>query len=148
MIEREIDCDFVDINAACPLDQLHKKGCGSILSTKHRKLQQICVGMSNVLETKALTCKIRMMHFDNEPRLEAQKLIPKLGMWGVDGVVIHGRTARMRYSKEANWDYIRKCKEIMGREIVEDEVNKKKFPYGKCPTLIGCGDVLHYDEYD
>ena len=69
-ISENVDCNFVDIHAACPLDQLHKKGCGSILTTKHTELQRMVLSMAPPLNKNgiALTCKIRMAHFENDAR--------------------------------------------------------------------------------
>lgn len=132
-IEREVDCDFVDINAACPLDQLHNKGCGSMLSCRTNVLQQMIRGMTSVLDTKLLTCKIRISHYDSDPRFNALKLCPLMAEWGVDGVVLHGRTARQRYAKLANWEYVGGVKQALN---------------GTNVPLIGCGDVLNYEDYE
>ena len=115
--DQNFEFDFLDINAACPLDQLHAKGCGSKLTVREAALHQMIYGMRSVLgPEKLVTCKIRMSHFEdafNGGRHEALKLIPKLKSWGCDGVTLHGRTARMRYTKKANWGYVQRCKGLL-----------------------------------
>lgn len=133
LIEDEVDCDFIDINAACPLDQLHKKGCGSLLTVRTNVLEKMCLGMKAVMHTKLLTVKTRISHYDHDKKHDALTLYPKLASWGVDAVILHGRTSRQRYSNLANWDYLGK---------VHRHIQNTTLP------LIGCGDVLSYDDYD
>eukprot|EP00392_Amoebophrya_sp_AT5.2_P013007 g13118.t1 len=131
-LDAHVDCDWVDINAACPLDQLHSKGCGSILTVRERALRQMVFGMRSVLSPeKLLTCKIRMSHYDNCSRYDALHILPKVYSWGADAAILHGRTARQRYTKLANWEYLKGCKQGLD---------------GKMP-LVGCGDVLSHTQY-
>lgn len=185
-IEEHVDCDFIDINAACPLDQLHQKGCGSMLTVRTNALQSMILSMKSVLELtqsqKLLTCKIRMSHYDNEnernTRLhEAQYLIPKMAIWGVDSVILHGRTARQRYSKLANWDYLKNCRnrlisevdcgfnnsdlhlghaKVSWRDVVSeyktnvenaDDFDRNSLGAAFAPPLIGCGDVMNFNQH-
>ncbi|CAD7973817.1 unnamed protein product [Amoebophrya sp. A25] len=143
------DVDFVDINAACPLDQLHTKGCGSILTVREKALRQMIFGMKSVLSAdKFLTCKIRISHYDDCSRYDALQLLPKLHLWGADAAILHGRTARQRYTKLANWDYLKKCHtrlaEIPSTSTTSSAAN------GCAPglPLIGCGDVMSYTQYN
>lgn len=136
-IDENVDCDFVDINCGCPLDEVHRRGAGSRLMAKAGHLEGIVRCMSGVLKTKALTLKMRTAHMEDN-RLKdfngryAHNLVPKLEGWGVSALVLHGRTARQRYTKLADWDYIKECS---GRR--------------KCPTpFIGCGDAMNWEEVE
>ncbi|CAK9068874.1 unnamed protein product [Durusdinium trenchii] len=113
-IDERVDCDFVDINCGCPLDEVHRRGAGSRLMAKAAHLEGIVRCMSGVLKTKALTLKMRTAHMEDNKVKDfngryAHNLIPKLEGWGVSALVLHGRTARQRYTKLADWDYIKEC---------------------------------------
>jgi len=129
IIEAQAQCDFVDINMGCPLDGLHSKGAGSCLMTREKYLEPIVRGMSSIL-TCPLTIKMRISH-DLKGEHDALSLIPKLKTWGVNAMTIHGRTARQRYSKTADWDYIERC--AVGA--------------GDIP-IVGGGDVMSYEEWN
>ena len=78
LIDEHVDCDFVDINCGCPLDEVHKRGAGSRLMAKAGHLEGIVRCMppgaakkrratllrSGVLKTKALTLKMRTAHME------------------------------------------------------------------------------------
>jgi len=136
-VDEKVDCDFVDINCGCPLDEIHRKGAGSALMSKRNKLEGIVRCMSSVLKTKPLTLKMRTAHFEDSKSKEkefqgriAHQLIPQLEEWGVSALCLHGRTARQRYTKLADWDYINECSTRRVRRT----------------PLIGCGDVLSWEE--
>lgn len=56
--------------------------------------------------------------------------IPKFRDWGASLVTVHGRSKEQRYTKNADWEYIRKCAETV-----------TPFP------VIGNGDILNYEDY-
>uniref|UniRef100_A0A7S1ANZ2 tRNA-dihydrouridine(47) synthase [NAD(P)(+)] n=1 Tax=Noctiluca scintillans TaxID=2966 RepID=A0A7S1ANZ2_NOCSC len=137
-VEDSVDCDFVDINCGCPLDEVHKFGAGSRLMSRGKHMEGIVRCMSSVLRSKHLTLKMRTAHFEDKKADDfelfhgrtAHKLIPKLESWGVSAIVIHGRTARQRYTKLADWDYVHECSKRITRNT----------------PLIACGDVLSWEE--
>lgn len=97
--------DFIDINMGCPLEQLHKRfGGGSVLMAKQRNAEEIIKGISSIIAAP-LSCKIRSAHHDKQGR-DAHKLAPKLVEWGADAIIHHGRTAKSRYTGNADWKYI------------------------------------------
>ncbi|ELU40503.1 zinc finger dihydrouridine synthase [Rhizoctonia solani AG-1 IA] len=93
--------DFVDVNCGCPIDMVFKSGAGSV----------------------PLTIKVRTGIKDG--RNTSHKLMPRLARWGVNAftVGIHGRTRQQRYTKFADWDYIKECVETL-RTSTEDEDRK------------------------
>eukprot|EP00397_Hematodinium_sp_SG-2012_P031444 GEMP01033380.1.p1 GENE.GEMP01033380.1~~GEMP01033380.1.p1 ORF type:complete len:344 (+),score=88.38 GEMP01033380.1:931-1962(+) len=126
-------CDFVDINAACPLDGVHQKGCGSILMNRTQVLEKMVRGMRKVLAPHniALTTKIRTSHFGSPT---AHTLVPKLAEWGASAVFLHGRSAKQRYTKLADWDYVGQCRDALYES-----------GYSAQCQLVGCGDILTWE---
>jgi len=129
--EEHIDCDFVDINCGCPLDNVTKKGMGARLMMRDSALEGIIRCMSSLLRTKALTLKMRTGHLpkghDYGGRY-AHKLVPLLEKWGVHAITIHGRTSLDRYKKLADWNYVKTCSSMREHNI----------------PLIGSGDVFNW----
>lgn len=109
LIQENCAVDFVDINCGCPIDCVIQKGAGSACLKKPYKLEMIVRGMTSVL---ACPVTIKMRRGFNEGEDLAHKLIPSLGAWGVSAAVLHGRTRQQRYSKPADWDYIRETARI------------------------------------
>lgn len=133
-VDEQIDCDFVDINCGCPLDDVHRRGAGSRLMARQKAMEGIVRSMSTVLKTKPLTLKMRTAdHEDHKKYPEfqgryAHKLVPDLEKWGVSAITLHGRTARQRYSKLADWSYTKECSQRRTTDI----------------PFVACGDVLSY----
>merc|ERR1712137_217456 len=130
--DENVDCDFVDINCGCPLEELHRRGAGSRLMEKDKHLEGIVRCMANALTTKHLTLKMRTAHLEDKKHMDefqgryAHKLVPRIEEWGAAAITIHGRTQRQRYTKLADWNYIHECS--LRR-------TERRTP------LVACGDV-------
>lgn len=61
-----------------------------------------------------MTCPltIKMRKGFSEGNDIAHELIPQVASWGASAVVLHGRTREQRYSKLADWNYIKTCATI------------------------------------
>lgn len=136
-VDEKVDCDFLDINSGCPLDEVHRRGAGSRLMSRAKAMEGIVRCMSSVLKTKHLTLKMRTAHFEEHGKKAeefqgriAHKLMPQLEEWGVSAITLHGRTARQRYTKLADWNYVNEC----------------SLRRTKRTPLIACGDVLSWEE--
>lgn len=86
-----------------------RKGAGSACLVRPKKFEEIVCGVSSVLNCP-LTIKMRKGFSEGEDI--AHTFIPKVAGWGASGVTIHGRTREQRYSKLADWTYIKKCADI------------------------------------
>lgn len=56
--------------------------------------------------------------------------VPQLKEWGASMITIHGRSKDQRYTKSADWEYIRQV-----------AINASPIP------VFGSGDVLSYEDY-
>ncbi|KAK2960564.1 putative tRNA-dihydrouridine synthase B [Blattamonas nauphoetae] len=109
--------DFFDFNSACPVDQFCNQGMCAALLDRPRRLEQLVRGFSLSIKTVSdslgvqpvpLLVKMRMGVSDN--KITAHKYVPHLKReWGVEALVLHGRTKQQRYSKLADWEYIGRC---------------------------------------
>ncbi|KAF7320571.1 tRNA-dihydrouridine(47) synthase [NAD(P)(+)] [Mycena chlorophos] len=124
--------DFVDLNCGCPIDLVFKSGSGSALLDTPSRLARLVAGMSRALGEVPVTVKMRTGV--KEGRNTVHKLMPRLlgegtstsetfgerGWAGVSAMTLHGRTRQQRYTKLADWDYIKMCVDAV-REREADE---------------------------
>ncbi|KAH9937802.1 zinc finger dihydrouridine synthase [Epithele typhae] len=124
--------DFVDVNCGCPIDLVYKTGSGSALLDAAGRLGKILVGMNKALGEIPVTVKLRTGVKDG--RNTAHKLMPRLsGEWGAGAITLHGRTRQQRYTKLADWDYVKQCVEaVRAREADEDLPPVPIFGGGDC----------------
>ncbi|XP_040846708.1 tRNA-dihydrouridine(47) synthase [NAD(P)(+)]-like isoform X2 [Ochotona curzoniae] len=126
LLNRTVEVDFVDVNVGCPIDLVYKKGGGCALLNRPAKFQQIVRGMDQVLDVP-LTVKIRT---GIQERVNlAHRLLPDLREWGAALVTLHGRSREQRFTKLADWGYIKQC-----------AVAASPMP------LFGNGDILSYED--
>eukprot|EP00914_Ancora_sagittata_P004337 GHVO01009452.1.p1 GENE.GHVO01009452.1~~GHVO01009452.1.p1 ORF type:complete len:372 (-),score=72.12 GHVO01009452.1:167-1282(-) len=131
-LRQKTSVDFVDLNAACPLQSLHDHhGAGAVMMRRPQRLQGVVKTMREALGPVPLTVKLRMSYSDKcEMNQTAAAIIPTLKELGCRAVALHGRTSTQRYSKTADWDYIQKC----AAENSSDSFD-----------VIGNGDLLDFE---
>ncbi|GBE83622.1 zinc finger dihydrouridine synthase [Sparassis latifolia] len=136
--ECEGNLDFVDINCGCPIDLVYKTGSGSALLDAAGKLGKIIVGMNKALGDIPVTVKLRTGVKDG--RNTAHKLMPRLAPeWNVAAITLHGRTRQQRYTKLADWDYVKQC---------VDAVRAREAEEGLAPVpIFGGGDCFSSEDY-
>ncbi|OSD00670.1 zinc finger dihydrouridine synthase [Trametes coccinea BRFM310] len=124
--------DFVDVNCGCPIDLVYKTGSGSALLDAAGRLGKILVGMNKALGDIPVTVKLRTGVKDGKNT--AHKLMPRLSSeWGASAITLHGRTRQQRYTKLADWDYIKHCVEaVRAREADESLPPVPIFGGGDC----------------
>uniref|UniRef100_A0A5S6QZ32 tRNA-dihydrouridine(47) synthase [NAD(P)(+)] n=1 Tax=Trichuris muris TaxID=70415 RepID=A0A5S6QZ32_TRIMR len=124
----EARIDFLDINAACPLDLVCEKGAGCSLMKKTNRLIEVVRGMRSVMNDLPLTVKLRT-GIQKQKNI-ARDVVSTLRDCDVDLVILHGRSRDQRYTKLADWNYV-------------DECAKACVPL----PLVGIGDVLSFTDY-
>ena len=77
-----------------------------MLLERPAKMEQI-VRASAPLLSCPLTLKTRMGYYDNKK--VAHEIIPKMKDWGLAAMTLHGRSRQQRYSRLAEWDYVKVC---------------------------------------
>lgn len=130
--------DFVDINCGCPIDLVFRTGSGSALLDTPGKLGKMIIGMNKALGEIPVTVKLRTGVKDG--RNTAHKLMPRLSTeWSAGCITLHGRTRQQRYTRLADWDYIRQCVEA---------VRAREADKGLAPVpIFGGGDCFSSQDY-
>lgn len=99
--------DFVDLNAACPIDVVCSKGCGAALLERPARLRDLLQPLARVARCP-VTVKLRTGRDERAPTV-LRTVVPHLRAWGADAAVLHGRSRLQRYAKCADWAYIAQC---------------------------------------
>ncbi|KAG7571455.1 hypothetical protein FFLO_00638 [Filobasidium floriforme] len=130
--------DFVDINLGCPIDLVFQRGAGSALFDRPGQLGKILVGMNKMLGEIPLTVKFRTGI--KQDKNVAHKFIPRFATeWGISAMTLHGRSRQQRYSKMADWSYIKQCAETLRETCVDAGL--------PAPPIFGNGDCFSAQSY-
>lgn len=127
MIGKECKVDFVELNSGCPIDLLFNKGGGCALMSRRPKLRRIVWSVSKVLPVP-LGVKVRTGI--SEKKRNADIVISDVSSMGASWITVHGRSRKQRYSKDADWQYL--------RNICAPAAKRAGIP------LLGNGDVYHW----
>ena len=112
---------LIDVNMACPVPKVTRKGEGSALLDDPKRATDIvrtCLAETTV----PVTCKIRRGRRAGEE--VAPEFARAMEAAGVSALTVHGRTASQLYRGQADWD-------VVGRVVQAVRV-----------PVIGSGDVL------
>ncbi|MEX2305010.1 MAG: tRNA dihydrouridine synthase DusB [Waddliaceae bacterium] len=124
-IIEELGFDVVDLNCGCPVDKVTKDGSGSGLLKTPNVIGDIISNMVAAVDIP-VTVKIRVGW--DEENIVAPLITQIAEEAGATAIAIHGRTRKQAYRGDANWDYIKACKEV-----------------AKTIKVIGNGDVFESD---
>lgn len=132
--------DVVDLNCGCPVDKITKDGSGSGLLKTPQLIGEIIANMVAAVKIP-VTVKIRAGWDDAS--INAPEITAIAEQAGAKAICIHGRTREQGYRGNANWDYIKACKEaakeiiVIGNgDVFDAESGYKMFEYTKCDAIL------------
>lgn len=139
-IDKNSNCDIIDINMGCPVNKVAKKGqAGASLMQNPELVYEI---VSNVVSNvkKPVTVKIRS-GWDSEHinAVEIAKLIEKAG---ASAVAIHGRTRAQMYSGKADWNIIKEVKKALNIPVIGNGDIKNCYDAKRMIEETGCDAVM------
>ncbi|ANB12579.1 Dus3p [Sugiyamaella lignohabitans] len=139
----------INLNCGCPIDLLYKQGAGSALLDNQGRLMRMVVGMNAVSGDIPVTVKLRTGTRDGHPT--ARNIVSRLLENGqVASITLHGRSRAQRYTRLADWDYIKDIADFV-KEKREGKLLEGEEGDGRIvkPWIIGNGDIFSWkDWYD
>lgn len=111
----ELAPDVCDINMGCPANKVLKGCAGAALMGDLGLAERVIAGVRAVLSIP-LTVKFRLGLDEN--RLNYLELGRICEANGADAVAMHARTARQKFSGEADWSHIARLKEALSIPVL------------------------------
>jgi len=108
--------DIIDINAGCPVKKVLSKKMGSALLDSPKLLGKIVRQMVDSAEGIPILVKMRLgKNLENINILENAKIAEDNG---ASGIIVHARTAEMRYDMPHLPEWIKKTKEVVNIPVI------------------------------
>jgi nifR3 family TIM-barrel protein len=145
-IDKNSNCDIIDINMGCPVPKVAKKsGAGAALLRDVELIEKIVYSVVNNV-SKPVTVKIRSgWDFNSINAVEVAQAIERAG---ASAICIHGRTRSQLYTGNVDLNIIKEVKEavkipVIGNgDIKTKEDAKHMLEYTKCDAImIGRGSL-------
>ena len=111
----EKNADIIDVNMGCPVPKVLKTKSGGYLLNEPETISRIVRKLKGNIK-KPVTVKLRIGWDENNINvLEIAKIAQ---LEGADAVSIHGRTVKQGYSGKADYEHIKKVKEIIKIPVI------------------------------
>ena len=114
-IQEQGKADVIDINFGCSVKKVVKTGAGVALMKDFEKARNVIMAVRKAISVP-LTIKIRS-GWDNSG-FQAFKIAEVAEECGVDGIVLHPRTAGQGFKGKADWSLITRLKERVSIPVI------------------------------
>lgn len=134
--EVKAEADIIDINFGCPSNNVTKNNSGSALLKDPKNVGKIIQALVNNTNLP-ITAKIRL-GYTKTNFIDIAKEIEDIG---ASLITLHGRTAKQKYSGNANWDAIKELYEkinipLVGNGDIKSEEDIDKYLHSHCDGLM------------
>ncbi len=107
--------DTVDINMGCPVNKITKKGGGSSLLRQPEVAEAIVREVVKAVDVP-VTVKTRIGWSDQE--ITILDFAKRMQDAGAQMITVHGRTRAQGYNGSANWEWIKRVKEVISIPVI------------------------------
>ncbi|HEY9673218.1 MAG TPA: tRNA dihydrouridine synthase DusB [Waterburya sp.] len=111
----EEGADTVDINMGCPVNKITKNGGGSSLLREPETAEAIVRAVVQAVKVP-VTVKTRIGWTNEE--INILEFAKRMEDAGAQMITVHGRTRAQGYNGNAQWDWIRRVKEILSIPVI------------------------------
>ena len=139
--------DLLDINFGCPVPKIAGQGAGSALLSRPHEARLIFNAVVKAVKKIPVTVKMRLGVEDASGR-EAANIAKIAEECGISAITVHGRTRVQGYSGTADYEAIRKVKEVVkipvignGDVISAADAERMKKTAGVDGIMIGRGGL-------
>lgn len=129
----------IDINMGCPAPKIVRNGEGSALLLNPKLAGKIVSSVKNA-SSKPVTVKIRKGWDDSSVNaVEIAKIIEDAG---ADAITVHGRTREQFYTGKADWNIIKRIKEIVKIPVIGNGDVFTPEAALELQSLTGCDGIM------
>lgn len=139
-IIEDLGFDVVDLNCGCPVDKITKDGSGSGLLKTPQLIGDI---ISNMVAAVKIPVTVKIRAGWDESTINAPLITKIAEEAGAKAICIHGRTRVQAYKGNANWDYIKACKDVAKNihvigngDVFDADSAVRMFEYTGCDAVL------------
>ena len=139
IMDKQTNCDFIDINMGCPVQKVVKTGSGSAMMLDEDKTTQIVKAIIENVD-KPVTVKMRLGY--TLKNMNYLSLAKKLESVGVAAIALHARTRGQMYDGHADWSHIKTLKDNLNIPVFGNGDVKSVDDFIRMRQETGCDGVM------